>query len=252
MSKISSALNKITDLTSGIYRKFNSAIIVAAGSGTRAADSSGTTKQMVSLMGIPVIVRTVSEFEKCKFINEIIIVAKEDEVRRYEAFRAKYGWKKVTSIVKGGSSRSESVLEGFKKISDKSDFVYIHDGARCLVTPGMIENVARETIRYHAACAAEKACSTVKREDGKGMIAETIDRDFVWLAQTPQGFQTNLYRAAVYTAPQGFAATDDCMFAEQANFPVRLVDCGPENRKITLPVDLLIAEAILKAREAGV
>lgn len=250
MSKISSALNKITDLTSGIYRKFNSAIIVAAGSGTRAADSSGTTKQMVSLMGIPVIVRTVSEFEKCKFINEIIIVAKEDEVRRYEAFRAKYGWKKVTSIVKGGSSRSESVLEGFKKISDKSDFVYIHDGARCLVTEKMIADVGHAACMHGAAFAATKATDTVRvSENGE---LRSLDRDSVWLAQTPQVFMTEMYRASAYYALQnGVTATDDVMLAEYAGFKPVPVNCGTQNIKITHPCDFSIAEAIINYRNSG-
>lgn len=251
MSKISSLLDKVTDKTFGIYRKFNSAIIVAAGSGTRAAsDYRNTTKQMVSLMGIPVIVRTVSEFEKCKFINEIIIVGKEDELAAYKKFKDEYGWKKVVCIVKGGATRSESVLEGFKKISDKSDFVYIHDGARCLVTEKMIADVGHAACMHGAAYAATKATDTVRIFDGDKLTP--VDRNNVWLAQTPQVFMTEMYRASAYYAlKNGVTVTDDVMLAEAAGFKPVPVDCGTQNMKITHPCDFCIAEAIINYRNSG-
>ena len=130
---LTSFIRKVTDRIAGVDSKFNSAIIVAAGSGTRAS-TAGTTKQMMPLLGIPVVARTVSVFEDCGFINEIIIVAKPDELRLYDGFIKEYGWKKIAAVVPGRETRQLSVIEGFKKISDKSQFVYIHDGARCLVT----------------------------------------------------------------------------------------------------------------------
>ena len=105
MSKISSLLNKLTDSVSGINSKFGSAIIVAAGSGTRAS-TDGTTKQMMPLLGIPVIARTIGIFESCKFIKEIIIVGKANELKIYDKFIKEYDWKKVTKIVAGGETRT--------------------------------------------------------------------------------------------------------------------------------------------------
>ena len=245
---VSDILNKITDHISGTIRKFGSAIIVAAGSGTRAA-TGDTTKQFVELCGMPVIAHTVDTFEKCKAINEIIIVAKSDEVPLYDGMINRYGWKKISCVVAGGNTRQESVLCGFKKISDKSELVYIHDGARCLVTEDMIEKTGHAAALHGAAFAAHKATDTVKVESGENKL-ETIDRNMVWLAQTPQVFLTELYRASTYIASQnGFTATDDCMLAENAGFKVIPVDCGSENMKITLPCDFALAEAIISYRE---
>ncbi len=246
MKKVSELLNKLTDRFVGIDRRFNSAILVAGGSGTRAM-TGDKTKQMTSLQGIPVIARTVSAFEKCKFINEIVIVAKKDELPLYDDMQVEYGWMKVTAVVAGGESRRESVLKGFKKISDKSEFVYIHDGARCLVTEDMIARVGHAACFDGAAIAAHKASDTVKavRDDR----IETLDRNGIWLAQTPQVFMTDLYRAAAYHAvKEGLDATDDASLAEALGFAVTPVECGTENIKITHPIDFVLAEAILNHR----
>ena len=243
----SSVLNGITDRINGIYTKYNSAIILAGGSSTRIGGSK--TKQLVPVMGVPTVVRTVSVFENCKFINEIIIVAKGSEMALYDDWKIKYGWKKVKKIVLGGSDRQSSVLNGFKSISDKSEYVYIHDGARCLVTEEMIRNVGHAACIHGAAIAAQKATDTVKVIDDKKL--STIDRNNVWLAQTPQVFMTEMYRAAVYTAKtNGTVATDDASLVEALGFEVFPVDCGKENMKITSPCDFAIAEAILKYRES--
>ena len=243
----SSVLNGITDRINGIYTKYNSAIILAGGSSTRIGGSK--TKQLVPVMGVPTVVRTVSVFENCKFINEIIIVAKGSEMAFYDDWKIKYGWKKVKKIVLGGSDRQSSVLNGFKSISDKSEYVYIHDGARCLVTEEMIRNVGHAACIHGAAIAAQKATDTVKVIDDKKL--STIDRNNVWLAQTPQVFMTEMYRAAVYTAKtNGTVATDDASLVEALGFEVFPVDCGKENMKITSPCDFAIAEAILKYRES--
>lgn len=243
----SSVLNGITDRINGIYTKYNSAIILAGGSSTRIGGNK--TKQLVPVMGVPTVVRTISVFEKCKFINEIIIVAKSSEMALYDNWKIEYGWKKVKKIVLGGSDRQASVLNGFKSISDKSEYVYIHDGARCLVTEEMIKNVGHAACINGAAIAAQKATDTVKVIDGKKL--STIDRNNVWLAQTPQVFMTEMYRAAVYTAKtNGTVATDDASLVEALGFEVFPVDCGKENMKITSPCDFAIAEAILKFRES--
>ncbi len=229
---------------------FTSAIIAAAGCGSRMCSDSGTTKQLMELCGLPVIVRTLRAFEECELINEIIVVARRDEVEIYEKYTKDYGFSKISAVVVGGDTRQESVLCGFEAISDESDFVAIHDGARCLITPKMIDAVLFEAFRKGAATAATKATDTVKRADGTGFISETVQREGLWLAQTPQVFKTELYRAAAYVSKEeGFSATDDNSLAEHVGFQVKLVDCGSENIKITTPVDLIVAEAILNHRK---
>ena len=242
----SSVLNGVTDHINGIYTKFNSAIILAGGSSSRFC--SDTTKQLTFISGMPVIARTISVFDKCKFINEIIVVAKKDEMTLYPDLKKKYGWKKVVKVVCGGGDRQQSVLNGFKAISDKSEFVYIHDGARCLITDKMIAKVGHEACMHGAAIAAVPATDTVKIREKKSL--STPDRSKVWQAQTPQVFMTELYRAAAYSAKQnGFIATDDASLVEQLGFDIVPVDCGKDNIKITSPIDISIAEAILKFRE---
>ena len=105
-------------------------------------------------------------------------------------------------------------------------------------------------MRHGAAAAAEKATDTLKRSDSSGLIAETLDRESVWMVKTPQIFLANMYRAGMYTAiKDGAEVTDDCMLVERLGFKVKPVECGRENIKITYPAAAVIAEAILKDRE---
>lgn len=244
--ELSSLLRKVTDRISGVDSKFNSAIIVAAGSGTRAS-TVGVTKQMMPLLGIPVVARTVSVFETCDFIDEIVIVSKSDELSLYDGFAREYGWKKVVAVVPGRETRQLSVIEGFKRISDRSQYVYIHDAARCLVTEKMIADVGHAACMKGAAYAAKRAHETVRIEENDTQT--TLDRDKLWLAQTPQVFMTEMYRASAYSAlKNGITATDDVMLAESAGFSAVPVDCGGQNIKITDPYDFAVAAAILNYR----
>ena len=225
---------------------FTSAVIAAAGCGSRMGDTQGKTKQMMELGGIPIVVRTLLTFEKSDIIDEIIVVAKEDEIAAYETFKQVYNLTKITAVVPGADTRQQSVLRGFEAVSDRSEFVAIHDGARCLITEEMIESVIREAYKFGAATAAQRATDTVKVVNRSNFIEQTVDRNSVWLAQTPQVFKTELYRAAAYVClKDGFTATDDNSLCEYVGFEVKAVDCGRTNIKITEPTDLLIAEALL-------
>lgn len=226
---------------------FTSAIIAAAGSGTRM--NADKTKQLLTLSGIPVIVRTLLTFDSSPMIDEIIVAAKSDELDFYEEYRTKYSPKKPLKVVVGGNTRQESVLNAFEAISDESEFVAIHDGARCLITSDQIEKVIRAAYAHGAASAACRVSDTVKKVNVGGFVEETLDRSSLWLAQTPQTFKTELYRAAAYVAKdEGFAATDDNMLVENIKYPVKLVDCGTGNIKLTTKADLAIAEVLLRDR----
>lgn len=228
------------------------AIILAAGSGSRMGDGS-STKQWLELCGLPVVARSAAAFQACPMISEIIIVAKEDELKLYENFAEKYGISKLKTVIKGGSTRQSSALEGFKRISDKMTHVAVHDAARCLVTSEIIKKVISAAVSDGAAIAACHAPDTVKLAIDKTdapLVELTPERSKVWLAQTPQVFETEIYRASAYTALEsGALVTDDASMAENAGFKVRLVDCGRENLKLTEPLDVIIAEGILKERE---
>ena len=223
-------------------------IILAGGSGTRVG--AGQTKQMLVLDGKPLIVHTLLAFEQCEYIDEIVLVAKEEEMPAYEEFRTEYRLNKLSRIVAGGKTRQASAKNGFDSICEKAAYVAIHDGARAMITPGQIKEVVMTAFAHGAAIAACPATDTVKYAGG-ACIGETLPREKIWLAQTPQVFMTEMYRAAAYTAKKnGTVATDDASLIEALGFEVYPVDCGKENMKITSPCDFAIAEAILKFRES--
>lgn len=243
-------MNALTGGSDELDRHFNSAVIVAAGKGTRMGNELYKTKQLTSLDGIPVIIRTLRQFEACDFINEIVVVAREEEIPLYDELLPEYSAKRVTKVVPGGATRQLSVLEGFKAVSADSEYVAIHDGARCLVTPEMIAKVFEQAYIYGAATAAERSRDTIKKADKSGFVDTTIDREYLWHAQTPQIFRTDVYRASAYIAQKnGYTVTDDCMLAENIGFKIKLVDCGHENIKLTTPDDFYTASAILRLRE---
>ena len=204
---------------------------------------------MTPVCGVPMIVHTLLAFQNCDCIHEIVVCARKSEIECYEKFGKDYGITKLTAVVAGGETRQESVINGLDAISDKSKYVAVADGARCLITPEQITSVCRSAYKYGAATAAHKATDTVKIADKKGFIDSTADRETVWLAQTPQVFKTKLYRAAAYTArKKDYFVTDDNMLAEYVKHPVRLVECGANNIKITTVDDMIVAGAIIEER----
>lgn len=227
--------------------RLTAAVIVAGGSSTRMGE--GKSKQWITLGGLPVIVHTLLAFERAETVNEMVLVVKEDELNRYDGIAETYGIRKPLSIVTGGDTRQRSAKNGFLACADRADFVAIHDGARCLVTAEDIDRVCRTAYTMGAATAATRAIDTVKLATDSGYIEKTVDRDRVWLAQTPQVFSVNVYHAATAIAERdGIAVTDDCSLAEHIEHPVRLVECSQENFKLTTPDDIIRAEAIIADR----
>lgn len=224
------------------------AIIVAAGSGTRMGGR--TTKQFISLCGVPVVVRSILAFQASEYIDEIIVVARSDERELYPPLFEKYGITKVSRVVCGGEDRQASVWAGFSAISDDVDFVAIHDGARPLIAAEQIKKVVLAGYDFRAAVAGAPSYDSVKLASISGHVDRSLERDKVWLIQTPQVFFADLYRAAAVVAKKdAFRGTDDASLVEHAGFSVKLVDCGRTNIKITSPEDLLYAKAIIESRE---
>ena len=232
-------------------KNFTSAVICAAGSSTRMEKLMGEPrKQFIELNGIPVVARTLLAYEAANTIHEIIVVAREDEMELYDGFKEKYGLTKLSKIVKGGSTRQESARLGSDEVSDKCKYIAVADGARCLTTPEEIQRVCHAAYQYGAASAGIKATDTVKVCDKSAFIESTPDRNYVWLAQTPQVFSTAIYRTAAYVCrDEEVEATDDNSMAEYIRVPVKMVACSRENIKITEATDLTFAKAILALRE---
>lgn len=228
-------------------KNFTSAVILAAGSSTRMG--AGQRKQFLEIDGMPVVARTLVEFEKAVNIHEIIIVAHEDEIDLYESFPEKYNLTKPLRVIAGGETRQESARFGSDCVSDKCKFICIHDAARCLITAELIDRACHGAYLHGNAALAIRATDTVKIVEKNHFVESTPERKYAFLAQTPQVFTMNAYRAAAYIArDEKIEATDDCMLLEHIEIPVKLLEGSRENIKITEPCDILFAEAILKAR----
>lgn len=222
------------------------AVIVAAGNSTRMGGK--ISKQLLQLNGRPVLAHTLLAFQKARSIDEIVVVARAEDIEAIWKLAHENGIKKLTAVTKGGDSRAASVRRGFAKIDPKTRFVAIHDGARCLITPTQIGKVCRAAYRYRAATAATAVTDTVKKVTRYGFIESTIDRKKVYLVQTPQVFHADLYRAALaYNTDD--TITDDNQLMENIDHAVKLVDFGKDNIKITTPDDLARAAFILSERE---
>lgn len=229
-------------------RKHTAAVIVAAGGSTRMGGN--VSKQFMEVAGTPVIVRSVAAFESCGSIESIIVVARSDDIPEFKRLFEDAGFKKVRAVVAGADTRQRSVLRGVEALDDKIDFVAIHDGARCLVTPEMIDNVLSVAKRTGAASAGTPVRDTIKRVSVFDTVEETPQRDKLWAAQTPQIFSAGLYRAAAYYAEKdGAEVTDDNSILERLGGKVTMVDCGATNVKITTPEDIAVANALLQFRD---
>ena len=249
MGKLSNLLTKTLNFLVPARKKpnFTSALIVAGGSSTRMGD--GVSKQLFKICGVPTVVHTLLAFERTPEIDEIIVVAKKDEIELYKEFKSLYGITKLKKAVVGGESRQQSAKNGFLAISNESNYVAIHDGARCLITPKEISAVCQAAYTHGAATAATRATDTIKLATKDGFIEKTIDRSTVWHAQTPQIFDNSLYRAALAIGQRdGVKVTDDCSLAEYIEHPVKLVECSKSNIKITTADDIPHAAAIIKKR----
>ncbi len=229
---------------------FTSAVICAAGSSTRMGGD--TTKQFLELDGIPVIVRTLQAYQEASCIHEIVVVAKADEIPLYEGLKEKYGLSKLAKVIPGGETRQESSRLGSDEINTKAKYIAVADGARCLTTPAEIDRVCHAAYQWEAASAGVPATDTVKVVDTSRFVESTTERGRTWLAQTPQVFRVPIYRAAAYACrDEGFRASDDNAMVEHLHIPVRMVQTHRENIKITEPMDLILAQAVLQARRAA-
>lgn len=221
------------------------AVIVAGGKGTRMG--AGKNKVFLKTGGQPIICRTVSTFENNKNIDDIVLVAGEDDIAECKTLTEEYGFKKIDCIVSGGKTRRDSVLNGLMKAG--GDIAVIHDGARALVTDAEINDAIKMCLEYGASAAGVKCKDTLKSADGDGFIVGTVNREITYQIQTPQCFRTDEIRKLHQrAADEGFDATDDCMIAEHYGLRVKISEGSYENIKLTTPEDMIIAEEILRNR----
>ena len=225
--------------------KLISAVIVSAGNSTR---MGGINKQFLELDGVPVIVNTITMFQRCNMIDEIIIVTRESEIDAVAKLVEKYDFYKVNNIVAGGETRQLSVYEGVTSTLNITDLVVIHDGARPLVTVKVIEETIKAAAEFGAAATGVKVKDTVKVVDDNDNIIDTPDRTYMRFIQTPQVFDKKLYLDAVNTVENSKDFTDDCKLLEAYGKTIKFVDGDYENIKITTPEDVELAESYFKRR----
>ncbi|MBQ7124660.1 MAG: 2-C-methyl-D-erythritol 4-phosphate cytidylyltransferase [Oscillospiraceae bacterium] len=235
---------------SSLFSKpFLSAVIVAAGSSAR---MGGTDKIFMPIAGVPVIARSLLAYENCEDVSEIIVVTKEDSIKKIKAAAEEYGIKKLKNVVPGGATRAESVRCGVLAVSDEADFVAIHDGARPLVLPEDITRCAHDAFRCGGAVLAVPAVDTIKYGKKNGFVEYTPAREKLFAVQTPQIFDLSVYKTAMERAFKELSDwTDDSRIFENDARKVFLTPGKRYNIKITSPEDILIAEALLKGRENG-
>ena len=225
------------------------AIILAAGRSERMA---GEDKLWASLVGPdgrarPLLAYTISEFQACSAIERVALVLAADAVARGRALVQEERFDKVCAVVPGGARRQDSVRAGLDALVS-CDYVAVHDGARPLVTPALIERGLAAAQETGAACCALPVPDTIKEAAG-GFVTRTLDRARLWLAQTPQVFRYDLLVQAHRSASGD--ATDDASMIEALGVNVRLFEGSPRNLKVTTPEDLALVQALLRGSRSG-
>ena len=229
---------------------FVSAIIVAAGGSKRMGTAD--SKQFIPLLERPVIEYTLGAFQKCGLIKEIVVVSRDQDAQRIKEIADNNGFSKLKSVVSGGDSRAHSVQNGIAAASKKAEYYAIHDGARPLITVEEIERVCDAAFETGAATLGTPVTDTIKIVDGSDMIESTPLRSQLRAVQTPQVFESELYSFALDNAEDSLDGfTDDCSLIENMGGEVMVVEGNKENIKLTTPIDIIIAESILKSRGEG-
>jgi len=223
------------------------AVVPAAGSGSRM--ETGIKKQFLPLAGVPVLGRVLRIIEACRLVGSIVIAVSPGDETYCSAIAGELGLSKVAAIISGGKERQDSVYNGLLALSASTGTVVIHDGARPLLSLKELEEVIKAAGEQGAATTAVPVKDTVKLAGKDGFVSRTLPRNRLWLAQTPQAFHYEIILEAHRRArEQNFTGTDDAGLVEHLGLPVKIVPGSYENIKITTPEDLVVAEAIIKAR----
>ena len=218
-------------------------LIPAAGSGSRM--KAGKNKLLIELEGESLIYWTLKSILSSSSISWVGIIGqpkdKELLLNSVKNFSNQVKW------INGGETRQESVFNGLNSLPKDAKKVLIHDGARCLINPELINKCAEELEKNEAVILATKVTDTIKIVDNKGFIKETPNREYLWAAQTPQGFLVDsLKKAHKMAIDKNWIVTDDASLFEMLNWKVKIIEGNYSNIKVTSPIDLKIAKLFLK------
>lgn len=228
-------------------------ILPAAGLGTRMAGPQ--PKQFLSLDGVPILIHSLRAFAAVSRVTAIYVAVRGTEIERVQAQIAEHGFADRVRVVEGGDSRQESVSHALAALpAQDDDIVLVHDAVRPLIDTATIERTIDAVAEHGAAIVGLPAVDTIKQVERTAhgaLITSTIPREYVVLAQTPQGFRFGLLKRAFGEAiADGFVGTDEASIAERAGNPVAVVHGSQVNLKITQPGDLELAEFYLKQRSS--
>ena len=226
-------------------------ILPAAGLGTRMAGPQ--PKQFLALDGVPILVHSLRAFAAVERVTAIYVAVRNTEMARVEAQIAEYGFADRVLVVEGGDNRQESVSHALAALpAEPDDIVLVHDAVRPLIDVATIDRTIDAVAEYGAAIVGMPAVDTIKQVERTAhgaLITSTIPREYVVLAQTPQGFRYGLLqRAFAEATADGFIGTDEASVVERAGNPVAVVHGSQVNLKITQPGDLELAEFYLRQR----
>jgi len=221
-----------------------SAIIPSAGFGTRMGN---VKKPYIELAGKPILAHTLEKFQQCQSVNNIIIVtAKGDEQRCANEIIESFNISKVIDIIAGGNTRQESVFNAIQKLIPDTDIVVIHDAVRPFLTEKMIIESIENASLYGSAIIAVPVKDTIKEANENKLVLKTLDRQKLWMIQTPQAFKYDIIKQAhIQAKNRNIQATDDASLVEFIGLDVKLVMGSYDNIKITTPDDLVVAKTIL-------
>jgi 2-C-methyl-D-erythritol 4-phosphate cytidylyltransferase len=218
------------------------AVIAAAGESKR---MGGIDKVFAPLGGKPALARVIETFQKCRLVNQIVVVVNAKNIEKCCQLVAEGKWHKVSDVCAGGKRRQDSVAAGLKRLD--CEWVVIHDGARPLVTKELIEGGLKAAQETGAAVVAIPVTDTIKIAGEDRIVRQTPPRQNLWAVQTPQVFSLKII-ARAYEQIEG-EVTDDASLVEGLGYKVKLYMGSYDNIKITSPHDLALAEVLLKKHE---
>ncbi|MBD2579506.1 2-C-methyl-D-erythritol 4-phosphate cytidylyltransferase [Oscillatoria sp. FACHB-1406] len=222
-------------------------LIPAAGMGRRMG--SDRNKLLLTLLGKPLLAWTLQAAEAATSLTWVGIMGQPEDFPDFKAILNDLNLTKPVELIRGGETRQQSVYNGLQGLPEGAERVLIHDGARCLATPDLFDRCTEALLSCQGLIAAIPVKDTIKVVDESGFILDTPDRANLWAAQTPQGFEVPLLKDCHEKGKQlGWEVTDDAALFEKCQLPVKIVEGEETNLKVTTPVDLAIAEFILRQR----
>jgi len=223
-------------------------LIPAAGSGRRMG--SGRNKLLLTLLRKPLLSWTLAAAGASRQISWIGIMGQPEDFPDFQAIVSDLSLAKPVELIRGGATRQESVYSGLQALPTAADRVLIHDGARCLATPELFDRSAEAIQGCPGLIVAVPVKDTIKVVDESGIVRDTPQRRYLWAAQTPQGFEVKLLKQCHEEGREkGWEVTDDAALFEKCGLPVQIVEGEETNLKVTTPVDLALAEFILRQRQ---